>query len=69
MSLRGLSEGRRRSRSTKPVRFGVKYVDFGGISRPSRAVRRSPRIDTGRMRIPATLAPEPTRVDDMSDPC
>ena len=38
------------SRSTKPVRsFGVKNVDFGGIRRPSRAVRSISAMLTGRI--------------------
>jgi hypothetical protein len=48
-------------RITNPVRsLGVKNVDFGGISSPSRAVRWISASEVGRIRMPAVTVPEPT---------
>ena len=52
------------SRMTKPVRsFGVKNVDFGGISTPSRAVRSISAMLTGRISTAAAASPPVDRVD------
>ena len=48
----------RQARMTRPVRsLGVKNVDFGGISRPSRAVRSISAMLTGRISTAAVAAP------------
>jgi hypothetical protein len=57
-------------RTTRPVRsFGVKKVDFGGMSRPSRAVRSISASEVGRMRTPALACPERTAAVVSSNPC
>ena len=57
-------------RITKPVRsFGVKNVDFGGISTPSRAVRSISATLTGRMRTAAAARPGSTAASTSSRPC
>lgn len=66
--------GRRRhssmGRSTKPVlSFGVKKVDLGGISSPSRAVRSISATWTGRISTPAVAAPDSTAARVSSSPC
>ena len=45
--------------------FGVKNVDFGGISRPSRAVRSISAMLTGRISTAAVAAPGGDRVEHL----
>lgn len=62
----GYPSGRR----TNPVfSLGVKNVDLGGISRPSRAVRSISGIDTGRISTAAVAAPLATAATASSKPC
>ena len=57
-------------RTTRPVRsFGVKKVDFGGISRPSRAVRSISATLTGRMRTAPVAASLVTASTTLVTPC
>ena len=50
--------------------FGVKNVDFGGISRPSRAVRSISATLTGRISTAAVIdASEPSRSSTSCTPC
>ena len=66
----GRRRGRQSSRTTKPVRsFGVKNVDFGGISRPSRAVRSISAMLTGRISTAAVAVPASTAASTSSRPC
>ena len=59
-----------RLRTTRPVRsFGVKNVDFGGISAPSRAVRSISATLTGRISTAAVLAPDVTASTTWTTPC
>ena len=53
-----LQRGQPALRTTKPVRsFGVKNVDLGGISRPSRAVRVISATLTGRISTGSHCSP------------
>ena len=57
-------------RSTAPVlSLGVKNVDFGGISRPSRAVRSISARLTGRTSTAASARPSATASSTGSSPC
>ena len=49
--------------------FGVKNVDLGGISSPSRAVRSISATLTGRISTPAAAAPDRTASSTRSTPC
>ena len=65
-----LQRGQPALRTTKPVRsFGVKNVDLGGISRPSRAVRVISATLTGRISTAATAVPFVTAATASSRPC
>ena len=62
--------GQTRLRTTRPVRsFGVKNVDFGGISAPSRAVRSISATLTGRISTAPAAAPDVTASTTWSTPC
>ena len=66
----GLTPQTARSRSTSPVRsLGVKNVDFGGISRPSRAVRSISAMATGRISTAAVARPAARASSTSSRPC
>lgn len=55
---------------TAPVsNFGVKNVDFGGISNPSVAVRRISITETGRMSTAATARALVTMSKANETPC
>ena len=57
-------------RMTKPVlSLGVKNVDFGGISRPSRAVRSISATLTGLINTAAEARPLSTSSSVSSSPC
>ena len=57
-SLRSAGDQSSSVRNTIPVRsFGVKNVDFGGMSSRSAAVRRISSIPVGRMRMAASACP------------
>ena len=59
-----------RGRITNPVNnFGVKNVDFGGITTPSRAVRSISTTLTGRMSTAAWAVPSATAAKTRSTPC
>ena len=57
-------------RMTSPVSsFGVKNVDFGGITTPSRAVRSISATLTGRISTAACASPPATAATTRSTPC
>lgn len=64
------AQGCVRSRMTRPVRsFGMKNVDFGGMSRPSRAVRSISVMLTGLISTAACAAPVSSACITSSTPC